>query len=139
MGGTSANRLTGLTAGVDGDTLGGTGGAESHTLTTAQLASHSHANTASASTTVSITDSGHTHTINGESVANVQDALNGDGQRVLESTLSGGADTEASASATTGITATGSTTVTMTNANTGGGEAHNNVQPTIILNYIIKT
>ena len=140
MGGTSANRLTGLTAGVDGDTLGGTGGAESHTLTTAQLASHSHANTASASTTVSITDSGHTHTINGEGlVANVQDALNGDGQRVLESDLSTSASTEATASATTGITATGSTTVTMTNANTGGGEAHNNVQPTIILNYIIKT
>jgi microcystin-dependent protein len=28
---------------------------------------------------------------------------------------------------------------TATNQNTGGNGAHNNVQPTIILNYIIKT
>ena len=42
MGGSSANRLTGQTGGVDGDTLGGSGGAETHTLTEAQLASHSH-------------------------------------------------------------------------------------------------
>jgi microcystin-dependent protein len=27
---------------------------------------------------------------------------------------------------------------TATNQNTGGGGAHNNTQPTIILNYIIK-
>ena len=42
MGGSSANRLTGQTGGVNGDTLGGTGGGETHTLTTAQLASHTH-------------------------------------------------------------------------------------------------
>ena len=42
MGGSSANRLTGQTGGVNGDTLGGTGGNETHTLTTAQLASHTH-------------------------------------------------------------------------------------------------
>ena len=44
MGGTSANRLTGaLTGGLNGDVLGGTGGVESHTLTTAELAVHAHA------------------------------------------------------------------------------------------------
>lgn len=42
MGGTSANRLTGLSGGVDGDILGGTGGLETHTLTIAQLAAHAH-------------------------------------------------------------------------------------------------
>lgn len=42
MGGTSANRLTGLSGGVDGDVLGAAGGAETHTLTVAELASHSH-------------------------------------------------------------------------------------------------
>ena len=42
MGGSSANRLTGQTGGVDGDTLGGTGGAETHTLTTAQMPAHTH-------------------------------------------------------------------------------------------------
>lgn len=42
MGGSSANRLTGLTDGIDGDVLGGTGGLESTTLTTAQIPAHTH-------------------------------------------------------------------------------------------------
>lgn len=33
MGGTSADRLTGLSGGIDGDTLGATGGEQSHVLT----------------------------------------------------------------------------------------------------------
>ena len=37
MGGSSANRLTDQSGGLDGDTLGDTGGAETHTLTTAQV------------------------------------------------------------------------------------------------------
>jgi microcystin-dependent protein len=51
MGGTSANRLTGQTGGLNGDKLGTTGGAETHTLTTAELAAHSHA----------VNDPGHSH------------------------------------------------------------------------------
>jgi microcystin-dependent protein len=42
MGGTSANRLTDQTGGVDGDTLGDVGGAETHTLTEAQMPAHDH-------------------------------------------------------------------------------------------------
>lgn len=42
MGGSSANRLTGLTGGVNGDTLGATGGEEAHVLVTAELAAHNH-------------------------------------------------------------------------------------------------
>lgn len=42
MGGSSANRLTNASGGVDGDTLGASGGNERHTLTTAELASHQH-------------------------------------------------------------------------------------------------
>ena len=42
MGGSSANRLTDQSGGLNGDTLGDTGGSETHTLTTAQLASHTH-------------------------------------------------------------------------------------------------
>lgn len=38
MGGTSANRITAAAA----DSIGGSGGAETHTLTTAELASHAH-------------------------------------------------------------------------------------------------
>jgi microcystin-dependent protein len=43
MGGSSANRLVGTTTGsLDGDVLGKTGGEETHQLTTAELASHTH-------------------------------------------------------------------------------------------------
>lgn len=44
MGGSSANRLTkaDATNGINGDNLGEAGGKESHTLTTAELASHQH-------------------------------------------------------------------------------------------------
>lgn len=91
MGGTSANRLTGG-GGVDGDTLGGTGGAETHTLTTGEMPAHSH------STPLS------------------------------QANNSAGSEAAAGANATDTITGPA-----------GGSAAHNNVQPTIILNYIIKT
>ena len=42
MGGSSANRLTNQTGGLNGDTLVDTGGSETHTLTEAQLPAHSH-------------------------------------------------------------------------------------------------
>ena len=42
MGGNSANRLTNQTGGLNGDALGATGGAETHTLSTAQIPNHSH-------------------------------------------------------------------------------------------------
>ena len=42
MGGTAANRLTSAGSGVLGTVLGNAGGAETNTLTTAQLASHTH-------------------------------------------------------------------------------------------------
>lgn len=97
MSGSSANRLTDQTGGLNGDTLGDTGGTESHTLTTAQLPAHSHGTVVTA-----VTPSFKTNT--------------GDG----------GASVVQSISVSSGAT------------NTGSGSAHNNVQPTIILNYIIK-
>jgi len=42
MGGSSADRLTNQSGGLNGDTLGATGGSEVHTLTAAQLAAHTH-------------------------------------------------------------------------------------------------
>jgi microcystin-dependent protein len=42
MGGSSANRLTDQSGGLNGDTLGDTGGEETHTMTTSELVAHTH-------------------------------------------------------------------------------------------------
>ena len=95
MGGSSANRLTGQSGGVDGDVLGDTGGAETHTLTVSELAAHTH----------STYDLWNQHAGNPQSPPPYE----------VQNTSGG------------------------TTGSTGGDSAHNNVQPTIILNYIIKT
>ena len=93
MGGVSANRLTGLSGGVDGDILGGSGGAETHTLSIAQMPAHTHSLQNGVGTKSNSFDSG----------------------TLVASDASGNTGSQ------------------------GNGDAHNNVQPTIILNYIIKT
>lgn len=111
MGGTSANRLTNQSGGLNGDMLGATGGSETHTLTTAELAVHSHG----------ITDPGHSHTTNARRETSTGAVF----------VSQGGDDSFAAAtvdSNTTGITVN----------NAGSGNAHNNVQPTIIVNYILR-
>jgi microcystin-dependent protein len=114
MGGSSANRLTNQSGGLNGDTLGASGGAETHTLTTTELASHTHVNT--------LNDPGHTHVIKGGSGA-------GGGVAVINNGAGSFNADDVTASRVTGVT--------ITNASAGSGGAHNNVQPTFILNYII--
>jgi microcystin-dependent protein len=137
MGGTSANRLTGLSGGVNGDTLGGTGGAESHTLTEAQLAGHTHAgSTAGAGNHTHFTLSSLAPNIgfpnNNVSATNSPTYTNQTGSYTLVSRSD-------NPTADIGITGgTGAHTHTVTVASSGSNEAHNNVQPTIIFNKIIK-
>jgi microcystin-dependent protein len=112
-------------------TLLATGG--STTIGTNNLPSHSHANTAVlASGTVTITDPGHVHTINGQEALSGLDFTGA----VIDSDSPGSAYTESTASAVTGISGTVGTAITMTNANTGGAEAY--FQPHVVVNYIIK-
>jgi len=92
-------------------TLGAVGGSQTHTLVTGEIPAHSH----------TVTDPGHSHTLGttgspGAGVAEVETTVTQEG---------GSYETTGS---TTGITI----------ANAGGGGAHNNVQPTIICNKIIR-
>jgi len=101
MGGTSANRLT---SPINGDTLGAAGGSESHELTIAELAAHTHG-------------AGTYEIQTGGDAAQASD----NGAVFRDGPLQN------------------STAVSGDSGSTGSGTAHNNVQPTIILNYIIKT
>ena len=98
MGGTSANRLTDQSGGLDGDTLGDTGGAETHTLTESELASHNH------------------------------DLVSTQGQSSRATSVGPDAFW---------VPFTAGSSQTIDDA--GGDSPHNNVQPTIVLNKIIKT
>ena len=113
MGGSSANNLTNQTGGLNGDTLGATGGSETHTLTEAQLPAYNHS-------VSSISIRGNTPAHQGSVVVN--------GLRQVSVS-------DAGQNTTTPNTAGHSITI----ANTGSGSAHNIVQPTIVLNYIIST
>jgi microcystin-dependent protein len=116
----NSNRLTSSYFGADSHNLGATGGSESHTLTTAQLASHTHSN--------SLNDPGHSHGV----------TLSNGATAVLTLTGGSGTVTGGGTSSSAGLSVNSNTTgATITNAAAGSGNAHNNVQPTIITNYII--
>jgi len=121
MGGTSADRLTGQSGGVDGDTLGASGGDETHTLTEAEMADHTHLllrreTVGGREIAVDITEEeGATRAIPGKASYNNVTAYS------LAYSDSGLVPNIGKSGAV------------------GSDTAHNNVQPTLILNYIIKT
>jgi microcystin-dependent protein len=120
MGGTSANRLTGLTDGVNGDNIGWSGGLESTTIAQANLPVANLSHSLSVSTTIS----------NGTTVL-----------RGPVATVDPAAGAAASALRASGVSsdtiALASGTVSGTVALGGSGTATNNVQPTIIFKWII--
>lgn len=156
MGGASANRLTGASGGVDGDVLGAAGGAETHTLTTAELAVHSHGVTDPTHNHIQnahnhgVTDPTHNHTQNAHShtIAMKEGAASASTQPAEGSGASAAgavtnSTTATNIAASTGITVNNATATNQAAStgisinNAGSGSAHNNVQPTIILNKII--
>lgn len=115
MGGTSADRLTNQTGGVDGDTLGATGGAETYALSTSEMPVHNHGGSTS-------TEGNHTHKYDkADNNQGTAAGANNAADNVLteRNTGSDGAHSHSISSA-------------------GGSAAHNNVQPTIICNYILR-
>jgi microcystin-dependent protein len=124
MGGVSANRLTGLTNGVNGDTLGASGGLESFTLATANLPSHTH--DAGTLAGVTSTDGSHTHT---------EDSTQSNGQ--AESGTGKSVVTDDSGTTGSGGSHSHDVTVSGATAAAGSGTAMPHIQPTLILNKII--
>ena len=100
-----------------------TAGANSVTLITSQIPIHSHSATANSTGTIS--PNPHSHTIS---------YLNkgaGDGSNVIGSQVSSNIKNTSSVSLTVDIT------TSVTNADTGGGAAHSNIQPVIAAYYIM--
>ena len=147
MGGSDAGRLD------IANSSGVVVGSQYVTLTGAQsgVPAHSHPNTASFSGSFSGTAASHNHTQNAHShVMNYADNGSiGSTRSVLNAAQTTGSDTGEMASATatniaTSITPAGSISgsVTMSNANNtaaSAAESHSVMQPTMVLNYIIKS
>lgn len=113
MGGSSANRLTGLSGGVDGDVLGAVGGEEAHTISSSQMPSHTHLLLADVEATTDYPTNA---------------------QQVGKATSGGLSNFDVQIKSGTATAAT----LGLSSA-TGGSTAMNVVQPVIILNKIIKT
>lgn len=116
MGGSAAGRMTAAT--VNGATLGAAGGTETHVLTAAQ---------APALTGTTNSTGAHTHTNGGAVNQNFK--------------ADGGSDANTFGywNGVAGSTASSGDHSHTVSVNSGGGQAHPNVQPTIIINKIIRT
>lgn len=110
MGGSAASRITVAGGNFNGTTLGATGGAENHTLTTAEMPVHNHG----------VTDPGHSHPYTlGSAAPSV-----------------GSIPTSNNAANSTATTNTATTGITINNA--GSGNTHTIMPPSMVLPYILR-
>lgn len=136
MGGTSADRLT---SPINGDNLGEAGGAQSHTLSTTEMPSHQHTGTTDAAgshshggTAYSAGDHAHTVEIGTSAGSSATRPAPGGGSSNYPATSTNGGHTHS-----IGTDTHPGHAHTFTTGAAGSGGAHNNMQPTFILNKII--
>lgn len=124
MGGSSAGRLNNSTSGgVDGSAVGNSGGGQDNTLTTDQLATHSH----TAGGLVTSTNGDHSHTATAYNASAPGTNIFGSNVSTVDGTW------------TSSVAGAHSHSITGSIDTTGSSQAHNNVQPTMVIYKIIKT
>ena len=119
----------GTAVGPVANTVGATGGEETHTLVTAELAAHNHG----------VTDPTHTHGITDPGHQHLPATV---GQGAIGNVPAGGTSVVPTGnynipSAVTGISLNAASTG-ITTQNNGSGTAHNNMQPSAVVTKIIK-
>lgn len=130
LGGTDSTRITIAGAGFDGTTVFNSGGSQTHTLITAELASHTHVATDAGHTHTWTSSGTHTHTMGGS-----YQAFNTGASGIVTGLIQTSA-LNTGATNVTGTNATGNASVT--NATAGSGTAHSVTQPTMVTTIIIK-
>lgn len=116
----------------DFGTMAQVGGAKTHTLVTGEIPAHSHGLT-DPTHAHGLTDPGHTH---GRNFA-LGGADTGSGSIITDGQRVAVDRTVANNSAATGATVNAASTG-ITSGSAGGGGAHNNIQPYMVMKYIIK-
>ena len=145
-------RITSAGSGITGTTLGATGGAQNVVLGVGEIPSHAHANVLSdPGHAHGVSDPTHSHGVNDPTHAHgvLQGASPaGSVGTTMNLSANNAVSTMGSDAAATGISIQASATgialqvagtgASVVNAAAGGSGAHNNMPPTMIVNYIIR-